>query len=205
MPSSGPSYVPSAANAQGPSWGGRTVQDTVTYLTYDASLCTAKHLPYEIQNEVLNLIKIAYTGGGAIPVFNASAQELPASAMGLTGIYSASNGITTFTIAEAEAESEIPASGLLLSSLAPYTAGTIYAGGTFTSELDTTDASIGDYVYVATDGGLTLEKPNEEDVNYIQIIGRVQTLANPGVISGLVMPARWIVKHEECEEEAMFV
>ena len=60
-----------------------------------------------------------------------------------------------------------------------------YNVGTFTSTVDCTGSTIGNPIYLGASGILTLTAPTGADT-IVQEIGRVQTIANPGVISGRI-------------------
>lgn len=204
MAGSGPVYTPSAAQAAGASYSGRAVQDTVTIINYDTALCTAKHFPFESQCQIMWLTQIAANGGGSLQVRNQYSSALAAGPVIISGHYGVdANGNPIYSIAPAQASGDIPASALLLASLAASTTGSAYQGGTFTSTLDTTNANIGDYVYLGTNGGLALTKPEGEDVKFIQIVAVVQTKATSGVLSGYVMPAQYLAP--VIEEEPVLI
>ena len=130
------------------------------------------------------MIQQSKFGGVALAVRNTSGSTLSAGPVKVTG-YDVANA--SFLIGLADAGGNNPAVMLLLSSLANNTNGTAYIGGTFTSGIDTTSSTVGNPVYLAAGGGLTLTAPSGAD-QIQQIVGRVQTTANPGVISGLVLP-----------------
>jgi hypothetical protein len=124
-------------------------------------------------------------GGVALAVRNTSGSTLNAGPVKVTG-YDVANA--SFLIGLADAAGNNPAAMLLLSALANNTNGTAYIGGTLASGIDTTASSVGNPVYLAVGGGLTLTAPTAAD-QIQQIVGRVQTTANPGVISGLILPS----------------
>jgi len=149
------------------------------------------HLPIEFsateanewQSVLTYIANVIKAGGGALAVRNTTGGPLPAGPVTVTG-YDVANA--AFLIGAANATGAAPALVLLLAALANNTNGTAYIGGTFTAAgLDTTGSAVGNPVYLAAGGGMTLTAPTAADTIQ-QIIGRVQTLANPGVISGLV-------------------
>jgi hypothetical protein len=130
------------------------------------------------------LFQVAKAGGGAIAVRNTTGGVLNAGPVKiLTPGYDVANG--AFLIGVADAAGNNAANALLLASLANNTNGVAYLGGTFTGALDTSASTIGNPVYLAAGGGMTLTAPTAAD-HIQQIIGRVQALANPGTIAGLL-------------------
>lgn len=136
----------------------------------------------EWQSVLSYIATVMKSGALALSVRNVSGSTLIAGPIRISGFDVANSA---FTIVAADADGAAPAQMLLLNSLANNTNGTAYAGGTWTSNIDTTASSIGAIVYLRTGGGATLTAPTS--INTIQQeIGRVQTLANPGVIAGEV-------------------
>ena len=131
---------------------------------------------------ILYLFQVAKSGGGALAIRNTSGGTLNAGPVRVTG-YEVTN--SAFLLGAADAAGNSPAHALLLANLANNTNGTAYLGGTFTSGIDTSASAIGNPVYLTAGGGVTLTAPAGAD-QIQQVIGRVQTLANPGVVSGLI-------------------
>lgn len=181
-------YTPSAAAAQYNAFAGTAFDDPKAYITQQNKRVDAKYFLYPIQNEVLNLIQRQLAGGGAIQVRNSSGGTLNAGPVSVSGYY-ALDGVTgnpIFTIVAADAAGNSkPTHALLLASLNNNTTGVAYLGGNFTGNIDLSGGSVGDPVYVAAGGGITRTAPSGVD-QYVQIIGRIQTNVNNGVISGHV-------------------
>ena len=133
---------------------------------------------------VTNVMK---SGGGALAVVNKTGSSLSAGPVRASGWDASSQ---SFTVVASDAAGSNAAQMLLLGSLANNAAGVAYVGGTWTSNIDTTGSSIGASVYLKPGGGVQLTAPNGVD-QIVQIIGEVQTLASPGIISGYVQsPAK---------------
>jgi hypothetical protein len=130
------------------------------------------------------LISVMQAGGGAIAVRNTSGGSLAAGPVRITGYDLTNNKVL---IAAANATGSAAAHFLLLDSLANNTNGVAYAGGAFTSTLNTAASAVGNPVYLAAGGGLTLTAPSAAD-SCVQIVGFVKTLAASGVIHGSVLP-----------------
>ncbi len=204
MPISGADCTPSAADALGTSYTGRVVSDSVVVIAYDSHIATARHVPYEVQNEILRLIQITSTGGGALEAVNVIGTTLPAGPIAISGSSSVDGSTPIFSVGYASASDGRPADSLLLLALAAGASGSARSGGTFTSTLDTTGSYVGAPVYLGLNGELVLIEPTFEDGALIsQIVGNVQTLATNGVISGLLRPAKWL--QELVEEDVAYV
>ena len=154
------------------------------------------HLPIEFSATEANewqsvfsyIANVSKAGGGALSVRNATGGSLAAGPVKVTG-YDVTNA--AFLIGLADASGANPALMLLLSALPNNSNGTAYVGGTWTSTIDTTASSVGVPVYLAAGGGVTLSAPGGADTIQ-QVAGQVQTLANPGIISGLLRaPAKF--------------
>lgn len=118
----------------------------------------------------------------AVPIRNETGTTLPAGPVRITG-YNVTNA--AFLVSMADADGNIPAQLLITSNLATSSNGIGYIAADFTSTLDTSVAAIGAAVYLASGGGLTLTAPSGAD-KVVQAIGRVQTQAASGVISGFI-------------------
>lgn len=185
-------YTPSAASALYNAFTGVAFDDPKAYISVNGKRIDAKYFLQPVQNEILNLIKRQTAGGGAIQVRNATSGTLNAGPVNVNGHYgvdgTTGNPIFTVQAADATGNSK-PAHALLTSSLANNTSGVAYYGGTFNSGIDTSGSSLGNPVYLAVGGGVTLTAPSGAD-QIVQIVGRVQTLANAvagfGLVDGLV-------------------
>jgi hypothetical protein len=193
MPISGLDAIPTANDALGPAYTGRTVSDAAAVVNYVSQLATAKHVPYEVQCEILRLIQVG-NAGAAFEVFKSTLNAIPAGPVTITGVHTinAVTGNPIYNILPADARQDEAAIAIITSPLAALTGGTATIAGSFTSTLDTRAAMQGQAVYVAPGGRLTLLNPSYLDqVNFVQVIGYVQTLSLNGVISGIVKPAMW--------------
>lgn len=199
----GPIFTPSADSAKGIAYTGHAVQDSVTFQNYNATIASAQHLPYELQNEVLALIRLVYGRGNSLIVRNGTSETLAAGPVTISGVYGVDSqtGNPIFTIKAADGGQD-PANAILTAALAPATSGTATLAGSFSSTLDTSSAFVGQQVYLEDGGGLTLEEP--QDVEFIQVVGYVQTLSVTGSISGFIQPPRYIPAVVE-DEDAAFV
>lgn len=74
---------------------------------------------------------------------------------------------------------------LIRSAIADGHWGIGYKVGSFASALDTSGGSVGDPVYVSSSGTLTLTAP-DRTLYVVQVVGRVETVANPGRVAGLI-------------------
>lgn len=80
----------------------------------------------------------------------------------------------------------VPADLLLLSSVATQVAGYAFKQGQFTGSIDTSGAAFGDPVYLKSDGSYSLTADAPSVLTFKQIIARVETKANPGVLRGTI-------------------
>ncbi len=134
---------------------------------------------------LLYLFQVAKAGGGAIAVRNTTGGVLNAGPVKiLTPGFDATN--SAFLIGAADAAGNNSANALLLASLPNNTNGVAYLGGSFVGAIDTSASTVGNPVYLAVGGGMTLSAPSGAD-QVQQVVGRVQVLANPGTVSGLVL------------------
>ncbi len=173
-------YTPAATDALFNTFAGVPFDDPQAYASANNKRIDAKYFLKPIQDEILNLILVAQKSGGAVLVTNSSGSTIVAGPVRVVGYASG-----RFLIDLADADGALPASLLLLASLANGANGVAYAAGEFTSALDCSGATIGDPVYLSDSGGLTLTAPGGTD-KIVQEVGRVKTAANPGVIAGLV-------------------
>ncbi len=177
-------YTPDIANSNWPFWKNFALAytDPKLYTTHNAKFVRAFNFLVAIQNEILSIENVQANGGGSLVVRNETGGSIGPGPVSVVG-YDVANAAYLVDIANATAKN--PASLLLLAALADDTNGIAYSGGTFTSAVDTTGATVGDPIYLAVGGGLVLAAPTGAD-QIIQEVGRVQTLANPGAISGLI-------------------
>lgn len=174
--------IPSLTDALFNAYTGQTVNDPKTYTSHNASKITGRYILKPIQDEVLKLISVALSGGGALTVRNNTGSTLAAGPVRVTG-YDTTN--SAFTIGLADADTNTQAHFILLSSLATATSGVAYLSGDYTSALDTSGAALGDPVYLSASGVATLTAPTGAD-QIVQIIGYVKTLSATGTIRGYV-------------------
>lgn len=191
-------YVPNKSNAVGPGYAAvaPTLNDPGAsgYTAQVPTRWDAKFGAWPIINELLLIQQIQYMGGGAIQVYNATGGLLNNGPVRISGYFgnNANTGNPIFNIVAANANTNTFTDALLLTSLANTTQGIAYIGGNFTPSpaLDTHLATIGDPVYLAAGGGMTLAAPNGPD-QMVQEVGRVNTLsATIAIVAGNIKPVQ---------------
>src|ERR1017187_5923501 len=166
MPRVGAVNTPTAADALFPAFPGFVVSDATAIPNgmYDPTLDTARDVPFQGQSELLRHQQILSAGGGGVLVFNPGVVAIPAGPVSIGGFYGVDSvtGNPVYGVIAADATQDEPASAILTAALAPHTAGVAYAGGSFTSALNTLAATIGAPVYV-TQGGIDFNRPDSAD------------------------------------------
>ncbi|HYF49517.1 MAG TPA: hypothetical protein VEJ63_08930 [Planctomycetota bacterium] len=175
-------YTPSASDALFRNFAGRAFDDPIAYSAANNKRIDSKYFLKPIQDEVLNLIALALNGGGALAVRNETGGTLNAGPVRVTGYNAAQS---SFLISAANATGAQAAQLLLTAALTNNTNGTAYVGGTLSGALNTSGAAVGDPIYLAVGGGLTLTAPAGAD-EITQRVGRVKTIASSGDVSGLI-------------------
>jgi len=118
----------------------------------------------------------------SIPARNQTGGTLNPGPVVVTG-YNTTHSM--FTIAAADALNNQPAQLLLLSTLASSTNGTVSSSGVMTGVLNTSGATVGDPVYLASGGGMSLSVPSNKSA-ILQIVGRVGSVGTSGDVQGLI-------------------
>ena len=185
MPNSVGPYTPAASLAAYRLFTGKTLYDATNPGTPDNQTLDAKWCVHPLQSEVLNLIRIALTGGAAVYV--KAAANLPAGPVRVTGYDTANNAF----VVNVAGYSSAPAHWILQSALSTGAFGYAYIGGDYVSALDTTLISVGTEVYLDAVGTVSVTAPAGA-TTFVQSIGRVKTQAVAGVIAALVQPpTKW--------------
>lgn len=163
-------------------WAGADMEDATDKGANVALSADAKFKVWPMQAAALKLKALALAGG-AVKVKNASGGSLIAGPVRVSG-YDHANDlllITSATNATFAGAAEL----LLLTALANGATGLGYESGVFTCSIDTSGATFDAPVYLGVGGAIVLADP-AETVQTHQIVGYVQTKANPGVIRGHV-------------------
>lgn len=138
----------------------------------------------QFSSDVIALYAVALKTG-AVLVTCLPGSDIPAGPVSITSF----DG-TRFVVATADADNG-PAHLLLLSGIADGANGVAYLSGEFTSNLNLLAGNVGDPVYLASGGGMTLAAPTGA-AQVAQIVGRIKTAVNNGVVAGCILPASQI-------------
>lgn len=169
-----PTYIPSASDALKHSFTGQTFYESKDIPSPSTTFIDAKFFLKPVQDEILALWEYTSTADG-VPIVNKTGSDIPAGPVSIT---SWSVADSAFSIVADGSEVHVITPSLIADS----TTGFGFKIKSFVSSIDTTGATLGDKVYLYTDGTITLTITAKK----YQVVGYVASLSATGTIAGYI-------------------